>query len=182
MKAHQWSRRSIVLAAVVAIVASTSGFALASVMSPPTPVGQEANFYQGTSTAVPGYTSPALQTGMSPGGCSPAYPGMVTDSTSGGTAVLVLSAWTAAANCSEYDFAEVFTFQYLATTSQHVDNFTIYTSIGANPVQTNFVHLELGPTSGSSLFGASIVVYVDYGAVMPPTGGVTNLELVISHP
>jgi len=179
MNAHKLSRRTFYLAAIVAIVASTSGFALASVLSPATAVSQSANFYQGQSGAVAGYETPTLSVGMSPGACSAAT---VDDGTSGGSVNLVLSAYTDGTNCTAGDFAEVFTLDYtIASTTTHVDNFTIYSQFGAGAVQSNYVHLQLG-TASPGAFSASIQVFVDYGTGMPPAGGIQNLDLIIHHP
>ncbi|HTP53356.1 MAG TPA: hypothetical protein VML94_00090 [Thermoplasmata archaeon] len=179
MNAHKLSRRTFYLAAVVAIIASTSGFALASVLSPATTVTQSASFYQGSNVAVAGYDTPTLAVGASPGTCSPST---VTDGTTGGSVNLVLSAYTGGTNCTMYDFSEIFTVDYFsASTTTHVDNFTIYSQFGAGTVQTSYVHLQLG-TASPGTFSASIQVVVDYGPMMPPTGGITNLELIIHHP
>lgn len=181
MKAHQLSRRTFYLAAVVAIVASTSGFAMASVLSPPTTVTQSASSFGGSSSAVAGYSTPALAVAASPGGCSAGQDSSapVIDSATGGVATLVLSAYTGADNCTMNNFAEEFTFAYFsAATTTHVDNFTIYSQVTGGAYQTNYVHLQLG-TATSGPFGASIQVFVDYGT--HPVA-ISNLELVIHHP
>lgn len=178
MKAHQWSRRTFYLAAVVAIVASTSGFALASVLSPPTTTPQGANFYDGTNVGVTGYTSAALSVAQTPDPTLACSSGTVVDTTTGQTAVLTISAYSGATNCSSNDFAEEFVLGYVTTGSaSQVDNFTVYTQLGAGAIQSNSAHLDIG---GSGTFTATVEVFVDYGH-LPPAAGITVLELVLHH-
>ena len=179
MKAHLLSRRTFYLAAVVAIVASTSGFALASVLTPPTTVTQNSSFYSGTNAPIAGYGAPTLEISAVPAGVVACSAATVIDASSGGTANLYLSAYTGASNCTAGNFAEEYIVDYnVAASAAHVDNFTIYSQAGAGAEQTNFGHIQLG----GGAFTASIQIYVCYGAVMPPNGGVTELELLIHHP
>ncbi len=180
MKAPHWSRRTLYLAAAVAIVASTSGFALASVLSPPTTIGQQSTVYGGQNSAVPGWGSPTLQPSMTPSAVAACTGPSVTDAVSGSVVNIVVSAFTGATNCTASDYAEEFTMGYTATIATTTDNLTIYSQMGANPVQINYVHLILG-TGVSGGFTATVNLYVDYGQVMPPMGGISVLELGISH-
>ncbi|MFY9716512.1 MAG: hypothetical protein WAK40_01050 [Thermoplasmata archaeon] len=174
MNAHKLSRRTFYLAAVVAIVASTSGFALASVLST-TNVSEGANFYSGSNGGATGFSAPTLNIGSSPGACS-ASP--VTDSVTAQNVNLVLSASSHATNCTSDDFAEVFTLDFVAPGFvSHTYNFTIYTEVGSEGVQTNYVHLMLG-TGVSSTFTANVNVYVDYGQALWPNE-IADLSLAV---
>ncbi|MGP8134970.1 MAG: hypothetical protein ACLQD8_02355, partial [Thermoplasmata archaeon] len=127
---------------------------------------------------VAGYSTPALAAAASPGPCTT---GTVTDSLTGSVATLVLSAYTGANNCTANDFSEEFTIAYFsASTTTHVDNFTIYSQMGTNHLQTNYVHLQLG-TASPGTFAASVQVFIDYGQNGPPIGGISILELVLHH-
>lgn len=186
MNEHKWSRRAVFLAAAVAIIASTSGFALASFLSPPTTVNQTASFYNGADVQVAGFSTPVLAIAQTPNGvagCSPEQDtnSAVMDVTTGGVATLVLSAYDGGSNCTTGNFAVEFSFDYfLDPTTTHDLNFTIYSQVpGGQPFETNYGHMMLGPaTSGS--FGATVQVFVDYGQVNPIN--VENLELSIHAP
>lgn len=190
MKEHKWSRRAIVLAATVAIVASTSGFALASFLAPPTTLSTSASYYNGAVVQVPGFVSSALALSSTPNGvasCSPAQnnpANPLVDSTGSSVATLVLSANTDLkpgpyTNCHTGDFAIEFSFDYLvASSGVHTYNFTVYTLWANNNTteQTNYGQIELGSSSPGA-FGATVQVFVDYGMILPPQ--VYNVELLV---
>jgi hypothetical protein len=174
VKTRKWSRRTVYVAAIVAMVASTGGFALASVLSV-APVNQSASFYEGQGTGVNGYSAPTLSVSQVPGGVSVCSSGPVTDAASAHTVVVVVSAYTGANNCSTLNFAEEFSLTFSATIVTQSNNFTITTQVGAGAVQTNSITILLG-TGASTAFTATVDLYVDYGAL--PVS-VSVLDLVI---
>jgi hypothetical protein len=177
MKEHKWSRRTFYLAAVVAIVASTSGFALASVLSVPTQVNQGANFYDGGNVGVSGYSSATLDIASTPNGTVACSHGPIANTST--MVTLVLSS-TEGGTCAAGDWAEMFTLPFLSTDIiTQTNTFTIYSQVGGSPVQTNFVNLTVGPGVQSSHFSATVYVYVDYGGPTPPTTGITLLDLIV---
>ncbi len=167
----------IYTAGIVGMLALTSGFALAAVLTP-TPVGQSANFYLGGNSAVNGYSAPGLQVATTPAATSVCSSSPVTDAVSGASVNLILSSTTGSAGCTTGNFAEEFTIAFSATISTQSNVFTITTQVSPGTVQTNSVTLTLG-TGVSSAFTATVNVYIDYGAVNPPAGGIAILDLVI---
>ena len=177
MKSHKWSRRTFYLAAVVAIVASTSGFALASVLSTPTTITQGSEFYAAQGSGLVNWQPPTLGMGQSvASSCS--GPTVVEGST-GQTVNLELSAYDGGTNCTTGNFAEVFTIDYTApSVSTQSTNLTIYTHLTGEPVQVSYVTLVLG-TGSPGAFTANVNVIVDYGMTNPPNQGIPFLELLM---
>ncbi|HKV90766.1 MAG TPA: hypothetical protein VJQ43_06195 [Thermoplasmata archaeon] len=177
MRAQTLSRRALYLAVAVAMVASTAGFVGAAVLSS-TAVNEGANFYQGGNNGANGYTSPTLKVTTTPVGTSVCSGATVTDSTTAGTANVIFSSTTGSTTCTAGNFAQEFTLSFSATISTQSNVVTITTQVGAGSVETNSATLTLG-TGSSGAFTATVNVYVDYGAVNPPAGGVTVLDLVV---
>ncbi|HEV2316933.1 MAG TPA: hypothetical protein VGV89_05095 [Thermoplasmata archaeon] len=173
----KWSRKTLYVATVIAMVGSTLGLVGAAVLSS-TAVNESANFYQGGNNGANGYSSPALKVATTPAAISTCSTSPVTDSTSAGTATVVVSSTSGSTTCTTGDFAEEFTLSFSATITTQSNVLTATTQIGAGTVQTNSVTLTLG-TGTSGTFTATVDVYVDYGAVNPPAGGITTLDLVV---
>jgi hypothetical protein len=177
MRSQQVSRRALLLGVAIAMIASTAGFVAAAVLSTTT-VTQGASFYQGSNSGANGYGSPSLQVSVVPTAVTTCSTGTTTDSVSGGTATLVLSATTGGTTCTTNDFAEEFTLSFSATVTTQTDTFTVTTQVGAGAVQSNTASLTVG-TGTSGAFTATVNVFVDYGAINPPSGGITQLNLVV---
>ncbi len=177
MRTYRISRKALYLGMVVAMIASTLGFVSATVLTA-TPALQSANFYQGGDNGVTGYSTPTLQVTTTPSGISACSTGTVTDSTSGGTAVAYLSSSSGSSACKAGNFAEEFTLGFSATIASQTNTLTVTSEVGSGTVATNSVTVTLG-TATSGPFTATVEVYVDYGAVNPPTGGITILDLVV---
>ena len=171
------NKRLIYLATLVALVGVTGGMALAAVLSTTT-VNQGANFYQGGNNGANGYGAATLQVSSTPVAVSVCTTGTKTGATSGGTVTLVLSSTTGGTSCTTGDFAEEFAVAFSATIATQSNTFTVTTQVGAGSVETNSEQVTLG-TGSSTAFTQTVNVFVDYGTVQPPTGGVTVLDLVI---
>jgi hypothetical protein len=176
MNAHKWSRRTFYLAAAVAIVASTSGFALASVLSPPIQTNQGASYYQGGNIGANGYSTANLTISATPVGVTQCSAGPVTDP-SLGSVNLILSS-TEGGSCAAGNYAELFTLPFSATISQQTNNFTIYSQVTGDPVQSNSVLLTVGPGGVPHPFLTEVNVYIDYGSAIPPPG-ISVLDLIV---
>jgi hypothetical protein len=173
----KWSRKTLYVVTVIAMVGSTLGLVGAAVLSS-TAVNESANFYQGGNNGANGYSGPTLKVTTSPAGTATCSSGTVTDSTSAGTATIVLASTTGGSSCTAGNFAEEFTLSFSATITTQSNTLTITTQVGAGTVATNSVTLTLG-TGSSGAFTATVDVFVDYGAVNPPAGGITVLDLVV---
>ena len=169
--------RVVYLATIASVLGLAGGFALASVLSS-TNVTQTAAFYQGGSSGVNGYTSPTLTVSNTPAATTTCTSTTQSVATTGGTASVILSSTTGGTVCTTGDFAELFTFSFSGTVTTQTNSFTITTQIGAGAVQTNTGSVTVG-TGVSSSFTATVMLYVDFGAVNPPAGGVTILDVVI---
>ena len=165
------------MAVAIGMISSTLGLVAAAVLSSTT-VNENANFYQGGNSGANGYASPTLQVTTVPAAVSTCSTGTITDSTSAGTANIELSSTSGGTTCTTGDFAEEYTLSFSATIATQSNTVTITTQVGASAVQTNSVALTLG-TGSSSAFTATVHIYVDYGAVNPPAGGITTLDLVV---
>ena len=165
------------MAVAIGMVSSTLGLVAAAVLSSTT-VNESANFYQGGNSGANGYSSPTLAVTTVPAAISTCSSGTVTDSTSAGTANVILSSTSGGTTCTTGNFAEEFTLSFSATIATQSNTVTITTQVGAGAVDTNSVTLTLG-TGTSGAFTATVHVYVDYGAVNPPAGGITTLDLVV---
>lgn len=170
-------RRVIYTAGIVAMLALTSGFALAAVLGS-TSVNQSANFYQEGNSGANGYSGPALKVATIPIGTTVCSSSPVTQIVTGGVVNLILSSTTGGTVCTAGNFAEEFTVAFSATITTQSNAFSVTSQVGAGVVETNSVTLTLG-TGISSAFTVTVNVYVDYGAVNPPAGGITVLDLVI---
>jgi len=183
MKEHKWSRRTLYLAAVVAIVASTSGFALASVLSTPTTVTQTASYYEGNSAGAVGYGTPTLGISATPlnayapaaNGCTRAAPASVVDNNNGVSVNLVVSGLPGG-DCATNNFAEEFSVNYTSAGGIQNNNITVYSELAGGPVVVDPINMTMD--AGGGAFNATVHVYVDYGGILPPAG-IDVLDLVI---
>ncbi len=169
--------RLIYAATAMAVLGMAGGFVMASVLTS-TAVNQSASFYQGGNNGVVGYTTPTLAVATVPASIATCTSGTVTGSTSGATQTIVLSNQTGSSACATGDFAEEFVFSYSATITTQSNKLTITTQVAAGAVGTNTVTVTLG-TGVSGAFTQTIDLYVDYGAVNPPAGGITVLDAVV---
>ncbi|MCI4368044.1 MAG: hypothetical protein L3K09_00555 [Thermoplasmata archaeon] len=169
--------RAVYAATIIAVAAMAGGFALAAVLSS-TMVNQSANFYEGGNTGANGYGSPALKVAVSPAAVASCTSTTQLVSVSGGTGIVVLSNTTGSAVCKTGDFAEEFTLSFSATVTTQTNTFTVTSLVGGGTVMTNSGTVTVG-TGASSAFTATVDIFVDYGAVNPPPGGITTLDLVV---
>ncbi|MCI4357122.1 MAG: hypothetical protein L3K18_08310 [Thermoplasmata archaeon] len=169
--------RTIYLATTVLALALAGGFALAAVLTSTT-TNQSANYYQGGNTGANGYSSATLSVSTVPAAIAACTSGTKTGASSAGTVTLVLSSTTGGTVCTTGDFAEEFVFSFSATITTQTNAITVTTQVGAGSVETNSESVTLG-TGSSSAFTQSVDVFVDYGAVNPPAGGVTVLDTVV---
>lgn len=174
----QISRRTIYLGTILTLVGVTAGMAIASSVLSATTVSQGANFYQGGNNGATGYSTATLAVSTTPAATSVCTSGTLNGATSAGTVNVILSSTTGGTTCTAGNFAEEFSLSFSATISHQTNTVSITSQVGAGAVQTNSeaVQLETG-TSGA--FTQTVNVYIDYGAVNPPAGGITVLDLVV---
>ena len=177
MKSHKWSRRTFYLAAVVAIVASTSGFALASVLSAPTTITQNSAFYSTHNHAPANWGTPMVQVSQSEfDNCNGS---IVTEAVSGSQMYVEMSADPGVTSCATNDFAEEFSVNFNGPVSTQANNFTVYSQVTNGTVQVNYVTVVVGAGGPVTPFITTLNLFVDYGSVAPPPSGIALLELVI---
>jgi hypothetical protein len=168
-------RRVLIIAAAVAMIGMTSGFALAAGLTSTT-VSQNAGLYSVSTSAVAAFpTAPSVTVTAIPSSVAACSSGSQTLANSV-TVNIYLPASTGI-TCTTSDFAEEFSFASLITAAMGTYTFTEYTTYGA------------GPTSGSAIGSVTIAatmsivgnvnVFVDYGAAAPPTNGIASLSLVV---
>lgn len=169
--------RLIYVATAVAVLGMAGGFVMATVLSSTT-VNEAANFYQGGNSGAAGYSTATLAVSSVPASVSTCTSSTVTGATSGGSVDVILGSTTGQSVCTTGDFAEEFTFSFSETVATQSNTVTITTQVGAGTVETNSAMVTLG-TGSSGAFTQTVNVYVDYGAVSPPSGGITVLDAVI---
>jgi hypothetical protein len=174
----QISRRTIYLGTVLTLLGVTAGMAIASSVLSSTTVNQGANFYQGGNNGANGYSTATLAVSTTPAATSVCTTGTKTGATSAGTVTLILSSTTGGTGCTAGNFAEEFSLSFSATIVTQTNTLSVTTQVGAGTVQTNSEAVTLG-TGSSSAFTQTVNVYVDYGSVNPPAGGITVLDLVV---
>jgi hypothetical protein len=168
--------RLIYAATAIALLAMAGGMVLATVLTTTT-VNQNASFYQGGNNGANGFSTPTLSVASTPTGTTTCSTG-TTGTTNGGTVNLVLSSTTGGTTCTAGNFAEEFSFAFSATITTQINSFTITTQVGAGAVQTNTASVSLG-TGTSGAYTQTIDVFVDYGSILPPAGGITVLNAVV---
>jgi len=169
--------RLIYVATAVAVLGMAGGFVMASVLTT-TNVNQGASFFQGGNNGANGYSTATLRVSAVPASVTTCTSSTVTGATSAGSVDVILSSTTGGTVCTTGDFAEKFTFNFSATISSQTNTITVTTQVGAGTVQTNSGTVTLG-TGSPSAFTQTVDVYVDYGSVSPPSGGITVLDAVI---
>jgi hypothetical protein len=174
---HKNRVRTIYTTTAIVAIALASGFTLAAVLTSTT-VTQHANYYQGGNSGATGYTSATLQVSTTPASTTVCTSGTLTGTTSAGTVVVILSSTTGGTTCTAGDFAEEYVLTFSATITTQTNSLTITSQVGAGTVETNTEDVALG-TGSSSAFTQTVDVYVDYGTVSPPAGGITVLDLVV---
>ena len=168
--------RLIYAATAIALLAMAGGMVLGTVLTTTT-VNQNASFYQGGNNGANGFSTPTLTVSTVPSAVTTCSSG-TTGTTNGGTVDLVLSATTGGTTCTGGDFAEEFSFAFSATITTQINSITITTQVGASPVQTNSASVSLG-TGTSGAYTQTVDVFVDYGAIVPPSAGITVLNAVV---
>ena len=171
-------RKLVYVATIVSLIGVTGGMAIAAGILSSTNVNQGASFYQGGNNGANGYGAASLQVTTVPAAVSTCSTGAVSGSTSGGSVDLLLSATTGSSTCTTGDFAEQFIVSFSATVATQTNTFTITTQVGSGTVQTNSQQVVLG-TGVSGAFTQTVNIYIDYGAIQPPSAGITVLDLVI---
>jgi hypothetical protein len=174
---HKNRVRAIYATTAIFAIALASGFTLAAVLTSTT-VSQHANYYSGNNVGANGYTGATLQVSSTPTSTTVCTSGTVTGNTNGGTSTLILSSTSGGTTCTAGNFAEEYVLSFSATITTQTNSITITTQVGAGAVQTNTESVTLG-TGVSTAFTQTVDVFVDYGSVSPPAGGITVLDLVV---
>ncbi|MCI4322786.1 MAG: hypothetical protein L3K03_01980 [Thermoplasmata archaeon] len=174
----RWTGRAVFLGTVVAILGITGGFAMASVLTS-TSVTQTADFDQGTGAGVPTYPAPTLLISISP--TSSCTSGQQTVALSIATPPTAQVTVAPGGTCAAGDFAEEFQFALSSTTTSlnQVNTLTITSQVGAGSVTTNTQSMKVTTAAPAGTYTGTLDVFVDYGSVNPPSGGITLLNVVV---
>jgi len=175
---HKNRVRAIYATTAIFAIALASGFTLAAVLTSTT-VNQHANYYQGGNAGANGYTGATLQVSSTPVSTTVCTTGTLTGSTPGGTTVMILSSTSGGTACTAGNFAEEYILTFSASISTQTNSITITTQVGAGAVQTNTEAVTLGAGGPPASFTQTVDVFVDYGGVSPPAGGITVLDAVV---
>jgi hypothetical protein len=169
-------RRVLYIATAVAMMGLTGGFVLAAGLTSTT-VSQNAALYSVSTSAVSGFpntpTITVTATPASVASCSSSSVAL----TNGASVNLYLGA-SSGVTCTTNDFAEEFTMASSATAASGSYSFVIYTSYNTGSALTGSASGTI--TIATTLTSAGTVnVFVDYGNVVPPSGGIQSLSLVV---
>lgn len=176
--------RLVYVATVVGMAGVLGGTSLGLTVLAPSSVTQSAGVYGGASQAPTGFgQGPTLSPSHVLPGVAACTAGPLTETINGGTVNVTLSSLTGGTVCTAGDFAELFTVDYsaqISAGSPQTDTFTVTTSydIGAN-LTTGFNSVSLTTGSPGAPWNQTINIFVDYGSVAGPTGGIATLTLVI---
>ena len=177
MKAKEkLGRRALFLVTVATMIGASVGFVFAAGFTV-TSVNETAQWYQVSNGAVPAFpTQPSVQIATVPAGVASCSPGTVTFS-SGTTLNVYLNSRTGSNSCSAGDFAELFTLT--SANNAPVGNYTMeaFTTYGS-PSTTGANSVVIQITS-AFVTATTLNIYVDYRSATPPTGGITDLELIV---
>ena len=174
----------MIVAAVVAMVASTGGFALASVLTVTTIQHNSQYYGVANAGAVNGYgTPPTLDWTKIPySGCQ------LKNSTQTPASVYVVLSNTTGGVCTQGDFAAEFSFAFSSVTPiiTQTNTFTVISQIGSGSYEINTVQVTLGANlSGPLSFSATVDIFVDFGVAGLPAGsapaaqGVSSLNILV---
>ena len=168
-------RRVLYIATAVAMMGISGGFVLAATLTS-TSVTQTAALYSVSSSAAAAFpTSPAASVSFTPASVAACTSSSVSLA-SGGTANVYLGA-SSGVTCTTNDFAELLTVTSSATAASGTYTFTVYNSYGAGP--TNGAATGTITIASTLSSAGTVNIYVDYGAVAPPTS-ITSLSLVVA--
>lgn len=169
-------KRLIYLATAVAMVSASAGFVMATDLTA-TSTTQNASWYQVTSSAPGAFpTAPTVDVSSTPATIA-ACTSTAQALTSGGTANLYIGA-KSTITCTAGNFAELFVLTSSATAAAGTYTMTVFDSYGAGPTTgTGSAQVSIA----SALTSAGTVnIYVDFGTALPPSGGIGELDLIVS--
>jgi hypothetical protein len=181
-RSQRVSGRLIYVATIMAMVGIAGGTVMATVLTP-VPANQTANFYEGGTSGVANYPTPTLTPGTNVVGTCTTSITTVAASTTPATTNIVLASAGSTGTCVANDFAEVFSFSFMLSgySLAQTNTVTITTEYGpGTTVYTNSAQVALTTPSSGGPFVATLDVYVDYGSVNPPAGGIAVLDLVVT--
>jgi hypothetical protein len=161
---------------LVATIPATS----AGAVPPTNPENQSFRQYAAGSNGANGYSAATIAVTTVPAGTTTCTTGTKSIPLSGGSATLVFSSTTGGTTCAAGDFSEEFTIAFSATIGSQTNTFTVTTSGAGGIPGVNQEVVALGVGSPSLPFVATVQIYVDYGSVAAPAGGVEVLDLLIT--
>ena len=157
------------------MVGASAGFVLAAGLTSTT-VNESAQWYSVSTQAVAAFpTQPTVQVATVPNGVSVCASGNQPLG-NGATINIVLGA-TNAITCTAGDFAEEFTLTSSATAAAGAYPMNTYTSYGTGP--TTGTGSTVVTIATALTTAGTVNLYVDYGSVLPPPGGIASLDLIV---
>jgi hypothetical protein len=177
-------RRTLYAATMVAILGASVGFLFASALPAQSTVNQTSNSYGVSNPALATFsTAPTVAVAGVPAsasGCNTTASPWSFGTTSG-TVNLYLGA-SAGVTCAPNDFAEEFTFVTGSGGMPASTHFTVtvFDTYSNNSVPYSGVSAGAITTTGAVSGTTTVNVYVDFGSVAVPSGGIGTLDVVVS--
>lgn len=173
------TRRATGWAAVVSLVILASSASSYAVVLTLVPVNQSNGQYEAGDSGVNGYSAATIAVTTVPTGVSACTTGSKTIPLTGGSTSLVFSSTTGGTTCTAGDFSEEFTVPFAAIIGTQTNTFTVITQVAGGASGVNQEVVTLGLIGLPLPMTATVHIYVDYGSVSQPAGGIEVLDLLI---
>jgi hypothetical protein len=145
-----------------------------------TPVSDPIHEFEAGSDGANGFGAATIAVTTIPGGVTTCTSGTQSIPLTQGSATLVFSSATGGTTCTAGDFSEEFTLSFSATISTQTDAFNVTTASGGGAPGFNQEAVMLGAAGPPLPMLATVYIYIDYGSVSAPTGGIELLDLAIT--
>ncbi|MCI4321573.1 MAG: hypothetical protein L3K18_08300 [Thermoplasmata archaeon] len=168
----------VVAAALLLVVVGSAPTARGAVLTV-LPVSESIREYEVGSDGANGYSAATLAVTTVPGGTTVCTTGTKNIPLTLGSANLVFSSSTGGTTCTAGDYAVELTLSFSATIATQTNAFHVTTASGGGAHGFNSEAVKLGVLGLPLPMVATVHIYVDYGSVSAPTGGIDLLDLAI---
>ena len=144
------------------------------------PVSAPIDEYEVGSDGANGYGAATIDVTTVPAATTVCTSGTQSVPLTSGSATLVFSSTTGGSTCTAGDFSEELTLSFSANISTQTNTFAVTTANGGGDSGFNQEDVMLGVTGPTVPMVATVHIYIDYGSVSAPPGGVVLLDLAIT--
>jgi hypothetical protein len=144
------------------------------------PVSDPIHEFEAGSDGANGYSAATIAVTTIPVGTTVCTSGTKSIPLTLGSATLILSSTTGGTTCTAGDFSEELTLSFSATISTQTDTFAITTAIDGGAPGFNQEAVKIGVTGLPLPIVATVHIYIDYGSVSAPAGGIALLDLDVT--